>query len=216
MEQLGQVLTAIKAVHDQLTGLPNRLHFERSVSSRVPARRQSVGLMQVDLDGFKAINDTYGHAAGDHVLQVVAARLRMHAMPLGMPFRNGGDEFIIICNQSASSAEVEQLAQTIVAAISKPISWRETELTIGASIGVAFPLEGQQNIMHALEEADAALYAAKQNGKGQVVLSDSFLAACQNDVWTSGQDLGGETDGRIGKQILLIRNWFSGLKAGGQ
>lgn len=165
--------SAHRATHDLLTGLPNRFGFEQVAARASGGPRRALAVMQIDLDGFKAINDTYGHAAGDFVLQEVSARLRDVCMPEATPFRNGGDEFIVLCSKRTRQSDVEILANSIVARISEPIVWRNRDLTIGASVGIAFPMSGGATVFGALEEADAALYTAKQNGKGCVVLASS-------------------------------------------
>lgn len=165
--------SAHRASHDLLTGLPNRFAFEQAVARASGQRARPLAVMQIDLDGFKSVNDTYGHAAGDFVLQEVSARLRTTCAPAATPFRNGGDEFIVLCIKRTRRTDVETLAQQIIEQVSKPIQWRDQELFVGASVGIAFPSSGGARIFGALEEADAALYAAKQNGKGCVVLAPS-------------------------------------------
>ncbi|MEO0608069.1 MAG: diguanylate cyclase [Pseudomonadota bacterium] len=165
--------SAHRASHDLLTGLPNRFAFEQAVARASGQRERPLAVMQIDLDGFKTINDTYGHAAGDVVLQDVAARLQTVCAPAATPFRNGGDEFIVLCLKRTRRTDVETLAQQIIDQVSKPIDWRGRDLCVGASVGIAFPSSGGGRVFGALEEADAALYAAKQNGKGCVVLAPS-------------------------------------------
>lgn len=161
--------SAHRASHDLLTGLPNRFGFEQAVARASGQRERPLAVMQIDLDGFKAINDTYGHAAGDHVLQVVSARLRDVCSPEATPFRNGGDEFIVLCQKRTRQSDVEALANALISRVAEPIAWRGQILKIGASVGIAFPMAGASTVFGALEEADAALYSAKQNGKGCVV-----------------------------------------------
>lgn len=163
--------SAHRASHDLLTGLPNRFAFEQTVARTSGQRERPLAVMQIDLDGFKSVNDTYGHAAGDFVLQEVSARLKTACASAATPFRNGGDEFIVLCVKRTRKTDVEYLAQQIVEQVSKPIYWRDQELVIGASVGIAFPSSGGTRVFGALEEADAALYIAKQNGKGCVVLA---------------------------------------------
>ncbi|MEL6860020.1 MAG: diguanylate cyclase [Pseudomonadota bacterium] len=163
--------SAHRASHDLLTGLPNRFAFEQAVARASGQRSRPLAVMQIDLDGFKSVNDTYGHAAGDFVLQKVSARLRATCSAAATPFRNGGDEFIVLCLKRTRRTDVETLAQQIIEQVSEPIHWRGQELFVGASVGIAFPSSGGAPVFGALEEADAALYAAKQNGKGCVVLA---------------------------------------------
>lgn len=157
------------ATHDLLTGLPNRFGFEQTVARASGQRERPLAVMQIDLDGFKAINDTYGHAAGDCVLQEVSDRLRDVCLPEATPFRNGGDEFIVLCQKRTRQSDVEALANAIIARVAEPIQWRGQTLSIGASVGIAFPMAGAATVFGALEDADAALYSAKQRGKGCAV-----------------------------------------------
>ncbi len=163
------------AAHDLLTGLPNRLRLEQVIAEPPPIVRRAIGVMQIDLDGFKTINDTHGHAAGDHVLQEVADRLQELCSPYGMAFRTGGDEFVILSHRRTRQSDTEALADKIVAILAQPIAWRGELLQIGASIGLAFPLEGRETVNMAFEQADAALYEAKRTGKGRVVRCADIL-----------------------------------------
>ncbi|MHA7898215.1 MAG: diguanylate cyclase domain-containing protein [Henriciella sp.] len=161
-----------RAVHDTLTGLLNRFGFEEAIDQSQSARHRPLAIMQIDLDGFKSVNDSYGHAAGDFVLQEVARRLRHLCLPEATPFRTGGDEFVVLCQTRTRREDVSALAQRIISSLSEPVSWRGEQLIIGASVGISFPLEGPDQIKTALEEADAALYRAKQNGKGCVMVAN--------------------------------------------
>ncbi|MEM1404944.1 MAG: diguanylate cyclase [Pseudomonadota bacterium] len=163
-----------EATHDQLTNLPNRTLFDRQISRPNQQSGRSVGVMQVDLDGFKGINDNHGHAAGDFVLQIVADRLRNVCGSNADAFRTGGDEFIVLCHRRTRKEDVEALANSIVDAVSKSIDYQGDVLTVGASVGVAYPLEARDSILSAIDEADAALYEAKARGKGQVATAASF------------------------------------------
>ncbi|GAB5415006.1 MAG: hypothetical protein Cons2KO_26090 [Congregibacter sp.] len=163
-----------EATHDQLTELPNRTLFDRRISKQTQRSGRSVGVMQIDLDGFKGINDNYGHSAGDFVLQAVADRLRKLCESSGDAFRTGGDEFIVLCHRRTRKEDVEALAARIVEEVSLPIEFNGDTLRVGASVGVAYPLEGRDNILNAIDEADAALYQAKARGKGQVAAAASF------------------------------------------
>ena len=163
-----------EATHDQLTDLPNSTLFDRRISQSNQQSGRSVGVMQIDLDGFKSINDTFGHSAGDFVLQTVADRLRSVCGSNGDAFRTGGDEFIVLCHRRTRKEDVEALANAIVEEISKPIDYNGDELAVGASVGLAYPVESRESILSAIDEADAALYEAKARGKGQVATAASF------------------------------------------
>ena len=133
-------------------------------------------LLLVDLDGFKQINDTFGHHAGDHLLQVAAERMRHIAAGAGLAARLGGDEFAIALPRGLS--DTRQMARTLIEAISRPVHYEGKELRIAASIGIASSV----NIDQSTEEfgickrADLALYAAKRAGKRQYRVFDATLA----------------------------------------
>jgi len=158
-----------RANHDELTGLPNRrLLQDRLEQALARARRESlrVAIMMLDLDGFKGVNDEYGHQFGDEVLKHVAARLADHVRQLDTVARLGGDEFVVILHQVANELDIELMAHRIIEEISEPIEIAGRTVRIGTSIGIApFPdcADGISGLMHA---ADMAMYAAKASGKG--------------------------------------------------
>jgi diguanylate cyclase (GGDEF)-like protein len=156
------------ATHDGLTGLPNRTMFNHllNASIRVGRRYQrSFALMFIDLDGFKAINDTLGHAAGDAVLVEVGNRLRGCLRDSDVVARLGGDEFVVILNEVAESHRVAKVAGHLIAAISKPIPFAEQECAVTASVGMAlFPADGEDEET-LIKHADIAMYLAKEEGK---------------------------------------------------
>lgn len=169
-----------EATHDQLTELPNRTLFDRRISKPSQRSGRSVGVMQIDLDGFKGINDNFGHPAGDFVLQTVADRLRRLCGARGDAFRTGGDEFIVLCHRRTRKEDVEALAASIVAEVSQPMEFKGETLNVGASVGIAYPLEDKESILNAIDEADQALYEAKAKGKGQVAAAASFGGLAHN------------------------------------
>lgn len=160
---------AVKAaLHDRLTGLPNRvLLFEYSAHVFDQAARQQHegGMLFIDLDRFKPINDLHGHQAGDAVLIDVAQRVRSRIRKSDLAFRLGGDEFLVLLPQLANSTEAAQLAQRVLQALAEPFLVDGLELQLSASIGISiFPRDGQD--IHALvNAADSAMYHAKQSGK---------------------------------------------------
>lgn len=148
---------------DALTGLNNRRHFLEILTRQVeqprhPADRSA--LLYLDLDGFKPINDEYGHAAGDAVLRIVAERLRNATRERDRIGRLGGDEFAILLETIASDAELEQLLERISQALSQPIQVQGHTLRIDCSIGVA-PIRPEATPASLLQEADAAMYRIK-------------------------------------------------------
>ncbi|WP_328290724.1 diguanylate cyclase domain-containing protein [Nocardia aurantiaca] len=161
-----------QARHDVLTGLPNRRHLLERIEAltATSADRDRVGVCFVDLDGFKQINDRYGHAIGDQLLVAVATRLR-DSLPVGkgMIARIGGDEFVVLVAPPADELRVTAIADRLLSALAAPIVIGEYELRMSASIG-AVTTVAEAPAAALLEAADRALYHAKTRGKGQWVL----------------------------------------------
>lgn len=156
------------ATHDFLTGLANR-----SLVASEFARLSQEGNLTVaclDLDGFKAINDRHGHAAGDELLKGVATRLRSGCEDRDVVFRLGGDEFAVLM-PSISFAEAEIRCRQLCALLSEPYPVHETLLVVGASFGLSGRLTGELSCDEAFRRADEALYRAKVAGRGKVMTS---------------------------------------------
>jgi diguanylate cyclase (GGDEF)-like protein len=151
------------ARHDALTGLPNRTTFHEQLRK---ALGQSVPcVLCIDLDRFKAVNDTFGHPAGDALLVLVAARLRACLRPKDMAARMGGDEFaILLLEQDAAGAE--SVARRVVDSVGQPYDIDGQGVAIGVSVGIAFPADGSADADLLMRNADLALYRAKQSGRG--------------------------------------------------
>ncbi len=155
---------------DSLTGLPNRIllmdRLKRAMS-RVGRRGEPLGVLYLDLDRFKPVNDQYGHAFGDLVLIQAAERMVDCVRDVDMVSRRGGDEFIIVLDVQQDLREgVALVARKLIDAVSQPYRIEGREVSIGASIGVAiYPYDGD-DMESLLEAADAALYAAKREGRG--------------------------------------------------
>ncbi|AZB73647.2 sensor domain-containing diguanylate cyclase [Synechococcus elongatus] len=160
------------AHHDALTGLHNRLGLETYLAqyqSLTPD--QVLVILAIDLDGFKPVNDTYGHAMGDALLKAVAARLHACIRSHELAARTGGDEFLVILPCSVSTAEAvgEQVGSRILQALNSVFPLQGQQIRIGSSIGFAvWPLD-HPDLLTALKAADTALYDAKQHGKGHLV-----------------------------------------------
>ncbi len=167
-----------RALHDALTGLPNRaLLDDRLVHGLAMATRQTWGMavMFLDLDAFKQINDTYGHAAGDRVLQVVSKRLLENTRSDDTASRYGGDEFVYLMMDVKSEDDVAQFAQMLLESLHLPCEVRTDSSTVSlhvrASIGIAlFPQHSRaaDGLMHL---ADTAMYKAKRSGSGYAFAS---------------------------------------------
>ncbi|WP_289052451.1 sensor domain-containing diguanylate cyclase [uncultured Methylobacterium sp.] len=150
------------ARHDPLTGLPNRAAFDVALASACAAPGTSA-LLCIDLDGFKAVNDRLGHAAGDAVLRQAADRLRDVAAS-AMVARLGGDEFAVVVSEASDPTQSEFMAECLVRTLQRPYRFGESCITdVGASIGLAFDVgQGPEALARA---ADDALYVAKQAGR---------------------------------------------------
>jgi diguanylate cyclase (GGDEF)-like protein len=181
MEQSLSELTALKealdyqASHDQLTGLPNRALFTKRVaevlSSGADTGRPSV--LFLDLDDFKLVNDSYGHQAGDQLLQAVAERITSCIRPLDVPARLGGDEFAVLA-LGAREEDAERIAQRLVDKLRAAYYVEGQTLVVPASVGLAFGNPGG-SATELLRNADVAMYAAKQRGKRRYVRFESQM-----------------------------------------
>jgi diguanylate cyclase (GGDEF)-like protein len=174
-------------MYDPVTSLPNRLHFRSEADkllSEAAGRGQSAMLF-VDLDRFKMVNDSLGHARGDQLLIMVANRLRVvvnaeftgHARSRPLLARLAGDEFTIFFPHVESVAEIERVARRVVLAISEPFELSSHSIDIGASIGVAISPDHGTSIESLMRAADIAMYRAKSSGGGQHCLFNTDLAA---------------------------------------
>ncbi|MDM0056301.1 putative bifunctional diguanylate cyclase/phosphodiesterase [Variovorax fucosicus] len=156
------------AHHDELTGLPNRLLLnDRMAQALAQADRSGcpMALLFLDLDGFKFINDSFGHAAGDAVLVAVAGRMSDAIGAGDIVARLGGDEFVMVLTGLERAADAARVAQRILAALAPPVQFESRSLHIGASIGISVYPENGTNSEILLKHADLALYCAKQQGR---------------------------------------------------
>jgi len=153
---------------DPLTGLLNRAGFELCLDRRIQeGHGAGLGLLYIDLDRFKAVNDRHGHPAGDRLLQMVAQRLTNLVRPTDAVARLGGDEFAILLVDSGTRSIAEAVAIKVVAAIGAPFDAGNLNLDIGASVGVAFGVHPPSDGRELIEHADAMLYRAKESGRGR-------------------------------------------------
>ena len=168
------------ANHDSLTGLSNRMAFRSTFETLLAQARldgSEIAVMLVDLDRFKAINDTFGHAAGDEVLTAVSQRLRDILEPSDVIARLGGDEFAILMHRTIVASEDREVAANILDIVPQPIRLAERLVQVGASIGISqFPRDGS-TVDELQICADVALYAAKSDGRRTFRSFDAELRA---------------------------------------
>jgi diguanylate cyclase (GGDEF)-like protein len=156
------------ARHDPLTGLPNRVVFREYVD-REPERRargDGLAVLCIDLDRFKYVNDTFGHAAGDALLCTIANRLSSNVREHDVVVRLGGDEFAVLQIGVDQPNQAMAVAQRLIEVVSRPVDLGNNRVTVGASVGIAYSLAGGADAEMLLKSADMALYQAKAAGRG--------------------------------------------------
>lgn len=167
------------ARHDMLTGLSNRAGLSKALDTRLAreANPRRLALIYLDLDGFKAVNDTHGHMAGDRLLQLVAERLRGMIRTGDLAARIGGDEFIVLSEQT-ETAPLMCFGERLIREISLPYELdNRSAVTVGASIGIALAPEHGMDMASLLSAADMALYQAKSKGKSRCLIAPPGLHA---------------------------------------
>ena len=161
-----------QAFHDTLTGLPNRALFRNRVEHSLAARRRDhlpVAVLFLDIDDFKLVNDSLGHAAGDELLQEIGRRLEDCMRPVDTAARLGGDEFAILIRDSESELHSVEIAQRVMSSVSAPVALEGRDVSVGVSVGIAFSDQDMvtgRDAEELLRNADAAMYMAKEAGKG--------------------------------------------------
>jgi diguanylate cyclase (GGDEF)-like protein len=174
MELLDGVHTTGPANRDELTGMLTRSSLLDRFSHKSPSARNkktASTLYFIDLDGFKRVNDQYGHAIGDQVLTAVGARIQGAIRPADMAVRWGGDEFIVVFEDVHEPDVVIQLAARLLRIITAPLhlsSEQSIEVTLGASIGIAIGADVNTSISDLIDQADRAMYQAKKSGKNSI------------------------------------------------
>ena len=170
---------AHQAAHDSLTDLPNRAQALKLIGGSLSRAQRSgamIGLLFIDLDGFKKVNDTFGHRAGDDVLRTTAARMEEVIRAGDMVGRLGGDEFVVLLEPVVEEASAVVVGERLVAAVSQPILLAGGQrVTIGASVGVVVSQDAETAPDTLLVEADTAAYRAKSLGRGRVEVFDAAL-----------------------------------------
>lgn len=162
-----------QANEDPLTGLANRRRLIRELE-RLHRAGKEVAVLHVDLDHFKSVNDIHGHEAGDFILKYVAVSLKSVVRRSDLVGRMGGDEFMVICHNTPDSHLLGKLAERIVRTLREPVSYKESLLDIGASIGIA-ESDGTIPPADIVSNADLALYSAKEQGKGRHAFYDEGM-----------------------------------------
>jgi diguanylate cyclase (GGDEF)-like protein len=190
-----------RAMHDPLTGLPNRTLFTDRVAhalarTRGRRARTAVAVLFIDLDGFKLVNDVHGHAAGDALLVAITGRLETTLRPHDTVARFGGDEFAILLDDLHRVADAHLVADRLIAAVGEPVAVDGALLHVGASIGIAATRPGEPaDPDELLRQADAAMYTAKSGGKGRHRTFEGGLADAAAERASLEGDLRGALDG---------------------
>jgi diguanylate cyclase (GGDEF)-like protein len=165
-----------QAYHDALTGLPNRILFNKLIQEGIAAcanKDENLIVFYIDVDDFKRINDCYGHTVGDELLRLFAHRLKAGLRESDVTARLGGDEFAAILMRTGLS-QAEATAEALVGALSHPYMIDEVAVVVSASIGAAGYPDSGSTPEELLKHADAAMYQAKTNGKHRCVFHQSI------------------------------------------
>jgi diguanylate cyclase (GGDEF)-like protein/PAS domain S-box-containing protein len=173
-QRRGRELVAFLAEHDTLTSLGNRYSYGRELEAALSQQGMVLAVLLMDLDDFKSVNDTRGHAVGDQVLQHVADALSAHLRPDDVVARIGGDEFAIV-RRGIAAEEALALAEQLIAVVGRPTIIRGQMTSIGATMGIAMSPEDGIDPAELLKKADIALYASKSGGKGTPRLFDAVM-----------------------------------------
>jgi diguanylate cyclase (GGDEF)-like protein len=171
---------SFQAMHDSLTGLPNRWMMQdhlTEVLARAAADRSDVAVLYVDLDQFKLVNDTLGHSRGDELLCQVARRLCESVRPTDVVTRLGGDEFMVVLDRVASENRALEVAERIRGSLRVPFELGDADLSVTASIGLVFAPAQDPNVLaeDLVRDADLAMYHAKDAGRDQVAIFDQTM-----------------------------------------
>jgi diguanylate cyclase (GGDEF)-like protein/PAS domain S-box-containing protein len=168
------------ALHDPLTALPNRTLLRDRLDTalrRMGRHQQSIGVLFIDIDRFKEVNDSLGHGAGDELLVALAGRLQSAVRPGDTVARFGGDEFVVICEEVVDIAHVRIVAKRLEAVFEEPFHIEGGDVVVTGSVGIALATSATQDADILLRDADAAMYRAKEEGRGRVAVFDAAMRA---------------------------------------
>lgn len=172
-QRIAEKRLLIASQYDELTGLPNRRLFKKRLKQemkRALSSNKSLGLILLDLDHFKLVNDTLGHAAGDHLLRVLSRRLTAYLNPNSFVSRLGGDEFAIVIGDVENEQDIYKIANTFLLQLESPITHSGKALHCGMSIGCALYPQDARDASELMKCADTALYELKDGGRGGVYM----------------------------------------------
>lgn len=192
-EKLVQERNAFLAHHDELTGLPNRRWMEQKIQDslkQAEENKKKMAILSLDLDRFKSINDTLGHAVGDGLLQQIAVRLNTN--PYKDKYhvaRMGGDELMLLCPNFETRDEVIEIAQNILESLKYPFYVQGSELLLTASIGIDFYPSNDANVTELMKRVDVALYKAKEFGRNMYQIYDSSMNQANYQSFVMERDL---------------------------
>ncbi|WP_322760714.1 EAL and GGDEF domain-containing protein [Frankia sp. Cr2] len=175
------------AWHDSLTGLPNRTALLDRLQHALT--HTGVGILFIDLDGFKTVNDSLGHHTGDQLLRTIATRLQHAVRPHDIVARLSGDEFAILCENITSAPTLQTIADRVVTTLAQPTTLDGRTVTVTASVGIAISSPELADPDDLLRAADIAMYTAKHSGRGHHLLFDEAMRACLLDRLTTENDL---------------------------
>ncbi len=181
---------AYEAAHDSMTGLSNRSSFTDRVTQALARRERNrlVAVLFIDLDHFKVVNDSLGHALGDELVVTVAQRLRSAIRPGDVIARFGGDEFVVLCENLSGAEAVSALAERLLAAVAEPITLTTDEVFVTASIGIAVS-DAESTAETLLRHADAAMYQAKNDGRARAIVFEPDHHGSAMTALRTGTDL---------------------------
>ncbi len=213
-----------QSVHDALTGLPNRILLLERIEHaivRSGRSRKVVAVLFIDLDDFKRVNDAHGHQAGDELLIAVAERISVALRPGDTLSRLSGDEFVVLCEDLDKVVQVKTIASRIVDVLARPFSLSRAEVTISASVGIAFADQTNHDAEQLLHAADAAMYQVKRSGGANHQIIDlhsqhldEYQAGLQSALGTAVQreelridyqPIVRTSDGRVDSAEALLR-----------